>query len=139
MKTKISIMLVLVVCVSICLSSVAFADRTSVSGYAGTLPAYGTLSWNSNSASSYTGSGGSSYVYTCVEFAYQFGSTSYYYVVTDDATSSNAIGATATAAHTPITRSAARAEHIASSSNGTWHPTSPDYDYWATWIGTWPN
>jgi hypothetical protein len=138
MKRKISIVLVLAVCLSICFSSVAFADNTYVSGYAGSAAAYGNLSWNSTSASSSTGSGGSSYVYTRVQFCYQWGDISYYYIVTNSATGSYGIGATATAQHTPISRTAARAEHMASNANGTWHPAGPNYDYWATWIGTWP-
>ncbi|HOV27768.1 MAG TPA: hypothetical protein PK566_15595 [Pseudobacteroides sp.] len=139
MKRKISIVLVLAVCLSLCFSSVTFADKTSDNGYAGTSPAYGTLSWNNNSASSYIGCGGASYVYTRVQFCYQFGSIYINRVADNSATGSYAIGATATAIYTPVTRVAARGEYIASNTGGTWHPKSPYNDYWATWIGDFPN
>ena len=55
MKRKISVMVVLVFCISVCLSSMSFANSSTISGTLGSHSVLGRLTMSSNGASAHTG------------------------------------------------------------------------------------
>ncbi len=72
MKRKISVMVVLVFCISVCLSSMSFANSSTISGTLGSHSVLGRLTMSSNGASAHTGTSASGSVFAGVDYCFSW-------------------------------------------------------------------
>ena len=136
MKRKMSVMLVLVFCVSMCLSSMSFAVSDQISSSMAGYNVAGQLSMGSDWASaSTTSSAPGAYKYAAVDYCYEWGEFGNYHYESGEFSGSYYAGVQVNAGHTSPVSKGALGRHIVTYGAHSWDPQK--VDPFPTQVGTW--
>lgn len=136
MKRKISVMVVLVFCISVCLSSMSFANSSTISGTLGSHSVLGTLRMSSNGASANTGTSASGSVFAGVDYCFSWIHEQNYVHRFDEIHGSYSIGVSVSTGYLNIESQGALGRHRASAGAYTWNPQR--VNPFPNRVGTWP-
>ena len=140
MKRKISVMVVLVFCISVCLSSMSFANSSTISStISGTLGSHsvlGRLTMSSNGASAHTGTSASGSVFAGVDYCFSWIHEQNYVHRFDEIHGSYSIGVSVSTGYLNIESQGALGRHRASAGAYTWNPQR--VNPFPNRVGTWP-
>lgn len=136
MKRKISVMLVLVFCISVCLSSMSFASSSTIYGTLGSHSVQGKLTMTSNGASAHTGTSASGSVFAGVDYCFSWIHEKNYVHRFDEIHGSYSIGVSVSTGYLNIESQGALGRHRASAGAYTWNPQR--VNPFPNRVGTWP-
>jgi hypothetical protein len=136
MKRKISVMVVLVFCISVCLSSMSFANSSTISGTLGSHSVLGRLTMSSNGASAHTGTSASGSVFAGVDYCFSWIHEQNYVHRFDEIHGSYSIGVSVSTGYLNIESQGALGRHRASAGAYTWNPQR--VNPFPNRVGTWP-
>ena len=136
MKRKISVMVVLVFCISVCLSSMSFASSSTIYGTLGSHSVQGKLTMTSNGASASTGTSASGSVFAGVDYCFSWIHEQNYVHRFDEIHGSYSIGVSVSTGYLNIESQGALGRHRASAGAYTWNPQR--VNPFPNRVGTWP-
>ena len=136
MKRKISVMLVLVFCISVCLSSMSFASSSTIYGTLGSHSVQGKLTMTSNGASASTGTSASGSVFAGVDYCFSWMHKNNYLYRNGERYGSYSIGVSVSTGLLNIESKGALGRHRASAGAYTWNPQR--VNPFPNRVGTWP-
>ena len=136
MKRKISVMLVLVFCISVCLSSMSFASSSTIYGTLGSHSVQGKLTMTSNGASASTGTSASGSVFAGVDYCFAWMHQNNYLYRNGERYGNYSIGVSVSTGLLNIESKGALGRHRASSGAYSWNPQR--VNPFPNRVGTWP-
>jgi hypothetical protein len=136
MKRKISVMLVLVFCISVCLSSMSFASSSTIYGTLGSHSVQGKLTMTSNGASASTGTSASGSVFAGVDYCFAYNHEENYEYERAEGSRSYSIGVSVRTGYLNVLSMGALGRHRASSGAYSWNPQR--VNPFPNRVGTWP-